>query len=104
MQKQVCGEVLRFVLQKLRSLGKNEKKKKKKEELLQIVMEYCGAGSISDIMRARRKPLSELEISAVLRDTLKGLQYLHDLKKIHRDIKVGTSFDLEGEKVIIIGF
>ncbi|CCD65397.1 Serine/threonine-protein kinase cst-1 [Caenorhabditis elegans] len=57
---------------------------------LWIVMEYCGAGSISDIMRARRKPLSEQEISAVLRDTLKGLQYLHDLKKIHRDIKAGN--------------
>ncbi|CAI2356936.1 unnamed protein product [Caenorhabditis sp. 36 PRJEB53466] len=57
---------------------------------LWIVMEYCGAGSVSDIMRARRKPLSELEISAVLRDTLKGLQYLHDLKKIHRDIKAGN--------------
>ncbi|UMM41360.1 hypothetical protein L5515_017651 [Caenorhabditis briggsae] len=57
---------------------------------LWIVMEYCGAGSISDIMRARRKPLSEKEISAVLRDTLKGLQYLHDLKKIHRDIKAGN--------------
>ncbi|CAB3399892.1 unnamed protein product [Caenorhabditis bovis] len=57
---------------------------------LWIVMEYCGAGSVSDIMRARRKPLSEQEISAVLRDTIKGLQYLHDLKKIHRDIKAGN--------------
>ncbi|CAI5455927.1 unnamed protein product [Caenorhabditis angaria] len=57
---------------------------------LWIVMEYCGAGSVSDIMRARRKPLNEGEISAVLRDTIKGLQYLHDLKKIHRDIKAGN--------------
>ncbi len=53
----------------------------------QIVMEYCGAGSVSDIMRLRRKTLNEEEIGAVLRDTLKGLTYLHDLKKIHRDIK-----------------
>lgn len=57
---------------------------------LWIVMEYCGAGSISDIMRLRRKTLSEAEISAVLRDTLKGLRYLHLLKKIHRDIKAGN--------------
>ncbi|GMT02807.1 hypothetical protein PENTCL1PPCAC_24981, partial [Pristionchus entomophagus] len=57
---------------------------------LWIVMEYCGAGSISDIMRLRRKTLTEAEISAVLRDTLKGLRYLHLLKKIHRDIKAGN--------------
>lgn len=53
-------------------------------------MEYCGAGSISDIMRLRRKTLNEAEMSAVLRDTLKGLRYLHLLKKIHRDIKAGN--------------
>ncbi|PAV75505.1 hypothetical protein WR25_13598 isoform A [Diploscapter pachys] len=57
---------------------------------LWIVMEYCGAGSVSDIMRLRRKTLNEEEIGAVLRDTLKGLTYLHDLKKIHRDIKAGN--------------
>ncbi|CAJ0584010.1 unnamed protein product, partial [Mesorhabditis spiculigera] len=57
---------------------------------LWIVMEYCGAGSVSDIMRLRRKTLNEMEISSVLRDTLKGLQYLHGLKKIHRDIKAGN--------------
>ncbi|CAI4224072.1 unnamed protein product [Auanema sp. JU1783] len=57
---------------------------------LWIVMEYCGAGSVSDIMRFRRKTLTEKEISAVLRDTIKGLRYLHGLKKIHRDIKAGN--------------
>uniref|UniRef100_A0A0M3I6W0 Non-specific serine/threonine protein kinase n=1 Tax=Ascaris lumbricoides TaxID=6252 RepID=A0A0M3I6W0_ASCLU len=58
--------------------------------VFQIVMEYCGAGSVSDIMRLRRKTLSESEIAAVTRDVLKGLRYLHDLKKIHRDIKAGN--------------
>ncbi|VDO63641.1 unnamed protein product [Haemonchus placei] len=57
---------------------------------LWIVMEYCGAGSVSDIMRLRRKTLTEREMSAVLRDTIEGLRYLHDLKKIHRDIKAGN--------------
>jgi len=57
---------------------------------LWIVMEYCGAGSVSDIMRLRKKTLTEDEIATVLCDTLKGLEYLHLRKKIHRDIKAGN--------------
>lgn len=53
-------------------------------------MEYCGAGSVSDIMRLRRKTLTEDEVSAVLKDTVMGLSYLHSMKKIHRDIKAGN--------------
>ena len=56
----------------------------------QIVMEYCGAGSVSDIMKLRKKTLSEAEISTILSDTLRGLQYLHLRRKIHRDIKAGN--------------
>ncbi|XP_054266181.1 serine/threonine-protein kinase 3-like isoform X2 [Macrosteles quadrilineatus] len=57
---------------------------------LWIVMEYCGAGSVSDIMRLRKKTLSEEEIATILCDTLKGLEYLHLRRKIHRDIKAGN--------------
>jgi serine/threonine kinase 3 len=53
-------------------------------------MEYCGAGSVSDIMRLRKKTLSEEEISTIMSDTLKGLEYLHLRRKIHRDIKAGN--------------
>ena len=57
---------------------------------LWIVMEYCGGGSVSDIMRMRKKTLIEDEISTILRDTLLGLEYLHQRRKIHRDIKAGN--------------
>ena len=40
-------------------------------------MEYCGAGSVSDIMRLRKKTLTEQEVATILCDTLKGLEYLH---------------------------
>ncbi|KAA3670275.1 uncharacterized protein DEA37_0005213, partial [Paragonimus westermani] len=54
---------------------------------LWICMEYCGAGSIADIMRLRGKTLAEDEIATVLRYSLQGLDYLHQMLKIHRDIK-----------------
>lgn len=57
---------------------------------LWIVMEYCGAGSVSDIIRLRRRTLDEEQIATILRDTLKGLEYLHFMRKIHRDIKAGN--------------
>uniref|UniRef100_A0A8C6LEC5 non-specific serine/threonine protein kinase n=1 Tax=Nothobranchius furzeri TaxID=105023 RepID=A0A8C6LEC5_NOTFU len=57
---------------------------------LWIVMEYCGGGSVSDIIRIRNKTLTEEEIATVLQSTLKGLEYLHFMRKIHRDIKAGN--------------
>ncbi|XP_068172412.1 serine/threonine-protein kinase 4-like isoform X2 [Antennarius striatus] len=57
---------------------------------LWIVMEYCGAGSVSDIIRIRNKTLTEEEIATILHSTLKGLEYLHFMRKIHRDIKAGN--------------
>ncbi|XP_071804281.1 serine/threonine-protein kinase 3-like isoform X2 [Asterias amurensis] len=57
---------------------------------LWIVMEYCGAGSVSDIMRRRSKTLTEDEVATILQSTLKGLEYLHFMRKIHRDIKAGN--------------
>ncbi|XP_066948008.1 serine/threonine-protein kinase 3 isoform X2 [Macrobrachium rosenbergii] len=61
-----------------------------KDSDLWIVMEYCGAGSVSDIMRLRKKTLTEEEIATVILDTLRGLEYLHLRRKIHRDIKAGN--------------
>ena len=40
------------------------------------------------LLRLRKKTLTEEQIATVICDTLKGLEYLHLRKKIHRDIKV----------------
>jgi len=61
-----------------------------KENELWIVMEFCGAGSVSDLMRITDKTMNEEQISVILKDALKGLIYLHSKRKIHRDIKAGN--------------
>eukprot|EP00048_Salpingoeca_helianthica_P022407 m.18036 g.18036 ORF g.18036 m.18036 type:complete len:431 (+) comp7278_c1_seq1:100-1392(+) len=61
-----------------------------KKSDLWIVMEFCGAGSVSDIIRLRNKTLAEAEILPILKATLRGLEYLHSKRKIHRDIKAGN--------------
>eukprot|EP00316_Scyphosphaera_apsteinii_P008787 CAMPEP_0119301128 /NCGR_PEP_ID=MMETSP1333-20130426/2957_1 /TAXON_ID=418940 /ORGANISM="Scyphosphaera apsteinii, Strain RCC1455" /LENGTH=473 /DNA_ID=CAMNT_0007303119 /DNA_START=37 /DNA_END=1458 /DNA_ORIENTATION=- len=53
-------------------------------------MEYCAGSSLCDVMEARSRCLTELQIGAVLSGTLRGLAYLHSLDKIHRDIKAGN--------------
>ena len=37
-----------------------------------------------------KKPLKEEEISAICQDALQGLDYLHSLGRIHRDVKAGN--------------
>ena len=61
-----------------------------KDSNLWIVMEYCIAGSITDIMQITKKKLNQHEIASILESALKGLHYIHSRKKIHRDIKAAN--------------
>lgn len=54
-----------------------------------IVMEYCGGGSCADILKYYKK-LSEDLVCFIIRDVLKGLTYLHQENKVHRDIKLAN--------------
>ena len=47
-------------------------------------MEYCAAGSVIDLIRITKRTLNEYEIASIAYNTLKGLEYLHENKKIHR--------------------
>ncbi|KAG5462583.1 MAG: hypothetical protein BJ554DRAFT_4543, partial [Olpidium bornovanus] len=53
-------------------------------------MEYCAAGSVSDVMRLCQCTMTEPQIALTCYHALAGLQYLHRSRKIHRDIKAGN--------------
>ena len=49
---------------------------------LWIAMEYCGGGSVADLVHAAEAPLDEATISYICSEALAGLAYLHSLGKV----------------------
>eukprot|EP01132_Coremiostelium_polycephalum_P004991 gene4991-6215_t len=55
---------------------------------LWVAMEFMGGGCLTDILEAFESiKMTEAQIAYVVRETLKALQYIHSLHRIHRDIK-----------------
>lgn len=54
-----------------------------------MIMEYCAGGSVIDLIKAAGLQNEEF-IATVIEGTLRGLEYLHGNKKIHRDVKAGN--------------
>lgn len=73
-----------------------------KDGALWVAMEHCAGGSVGDVRRVR--PLSEREISVIMRGALNGLAYLHSRRKIHRDVKGGNILLTDSGQVKIADF
>ena len=52
-----------------------------------IILEFCDGGSLYELIKILPRNLNEEEIASLVFMILKGLIFLHENKKIHRDIK-----------------
>ncbi|EDO48741.1 predicted protein, partial [Nematostella vectensis] len=57
---------------------------------LWMMLEFCSGGALDDLMLELERGLNEPEIRAVTRQLFEGLQFLHNHKVIHRDLKAGN--------------
>ncbi len=55
-----------------------------------IILEYCDGGSLLELIKILQKPLNEEQIASLIYMILLGLNFLHENKKIHRDVKTGN--------------
>ncbi|KAL3313948.1 Mitogen-activated protein kinase kinase kinase kinase 4 [Cichlidogyrus casuarinus] len=63
-------------------------KKEKPQDKLWLVMEYCGSGSVTDLVKSiKTQSLREDWIAYICREIIHGLAHLHANRVIHRDIK-----------------
>ena len=55
-----------------------------------VILEYCDGGSLLELIKILQKPLNEEQIASLIYMILLGLNFLHENKKIHRDVKTGN--------------
>ncbi|XP_017285549.1 mitogen-activated protein kinase kinase kinase kinase 4 isoform X7 [Kryptolebias marmoratus] len=75
------------------------------DDQLWLVMEFCGAGSITDLVKnTKGNQLKEDWIAYISREILRGLSHLHAHHVIHRDIKGQNVLLTENAEVKLVDF
>ncbi|XP_069368270.1 TRAF2 and NCK interacting kinase b isoform X2 [Paralichthys olivaceus] len=75
------------------------------DDQLWLVMEFCGAGSVTDLIKnTKGSSLKEEWIAYICREILRGLTHLHQHKVIHRDIKGQNVLLTENAEVKLVDF
>uniref|UniRef100_A0AAQ6A3S1 non-specific serine/threonine protein kinase n=1 Tax=Amphiprion ocellaris TaxID=80972 RepID=A0AAQ6A3S1_AMPOC len=75
------------------------------DDQLWLVMEFCGAGSVTDLVKnTKGSSLKEDWIAYICREILRGLSHLHAHKVIHRDIKGQNVLLTENAEVKLVDF
>ncbi|XP_067404247.1 nik-related protein kinase isoform X2 [Emydura macquarii macquarii] len=75
------------------------------DDQLWLVMEYCGAGSVTDLVKKTKgNCFKEDWISYICREVLRGLAHLHLNHVIHRDIKGQNVLLTENAEVKLVDF
>uniref|UniRef100_A0A673JYF8 non-specific serine/threonine protein kinase n=1 Tax=Sinocyclocheilus rhinocerous TaxID=307959 RepID=A0A673JYF8_9TELE len=75
------------------------------DDQLWLVMEFCGAGSVTDLIKnTKGNSLREDWTAYISREILRGLTHLHHHKVIHRDIKGQNVLLTENAEVKLVDF
>ncbi|XP_077395178.1 TRAF2 and NCK interacting kinase a isoform X9 [Festucalex cinctus] len=75
------------------------------DDQLWLVMEFCGAGSVTDLIKnTKGNSLKEEWTAYICREILRGLTHLHQHKVIHRDIKGQNVLLTENAEVKLVDF
>ena len=70
-----------------------------------VIMEYCNGGTLTECLekykRLYRRPFTEEIVQHIMRQVVDAINYMHDLKIIHRDLKLDNilvKFENESDK------
>uniref|UniRef100_A0A673HUW0 Si:zfos-2326c3.2 n=1 Tax=Sinocyclocheilus rhinocerous TaxID=307959 RepID=A0A673HUW0_9TELE len=75
------------------------------DDQLWLVMEFCGAGSVTDLLKKTKGScLKEDWIAYICREVLRGLLHLHSHHVIHRDIKGQNVLLTENAEIKLVDF
>ncbi|CAD1808554.1 unnamed protein product [Candida parapsilosis] len=71
---------------------------------LNVILEYCGGGSLRQLYKKRKSGLPEVEIVKYVKEILAGLNYLHEQGVVHRDVKAANVLLTDNGEVKLADF